>query len=525
MTADPGSAGPRDGTASQDAGLASLAGEGSILSRTARGAGWVIGWRFCTRFIGLFSTLILVRLLTPADFGIVALATSFVQGFGQLCEVGVEDAIIRDPDPDRALYDTGFTINLIRGFGVALVLLIGAFPIAALFHNPNLAPVLLAVAGISALGAMENIGVVDFRRFIAFDREFVLKIIPRIVQTAIGITLSFILRSYWALIIALLSNQAITTIMTYQLHPFRPRLSLAAWRRMAGYSAWVWVNNLISLLNSNGTNFIIGKMLGVGAVGIFGLGKEIAGLPNTELVGPLCRSAFSGFAQAQADGDNGANLLLRLLALMTIIALPAGLGLSLTAYPIVQLGFGKNWIGAVPLLQVIGVANAFSIFSMISWVVFSVRAWMKALVKIGSAITLIRFVLIIVLLPVYGLTGVAIAIAGTDIIGQIVFIVVTVHRLDLSLTSVLGRVWRSVTAAAMMTALLVVLHLGWRDDPGTDRWQAIHLGAAVLIGAISYTASLIGLWLLAGRPEGAERDLLDFLRAMLRRIETRRLPA
>ncbi|WP_287849511.1 lipopolysaccharide biosynthesis protein [Acidiphilium sp.] len=525
MTADPGSAGPRDGTASQDAGLASLAGEGSILSRTARGAGWVIGWRFCTRFIGLFSTLILVRLLTPADFGIVALAFSFAHGFGQLCEVGVENAIIRDPNPDRALYDTGFTINLIRGFGVALVLSIAAFPIAALFHNPDLAPVLLAVAAISALGAVENIGVVDFRRFIAFDREFVLKIIPRIVQTVIGIILSFILRSYWALIIALLTNQALTTIMTYQLHPFRPQLSLAAWRRMAGYSAWVWVNNLVSLLNSNGTNFIIGKMLGVGAVGIFGLGNEIAGLPNTELVGPLCRSAFSGFAQAQADGDNGANLLLRLLALMTIIALPAGLGLSLTAYPIVQLGFGKNWISAVPLLQIIGVANAFSIFSMISGVVFSVRAWMKALFKLGAAVTLIRIGLIIVLLPVYGLTGAAIAIALTDIVNQIVLIVVTVHRLDVSLTSLLDRVWRSVTAAALMTALLIVLHLGWRDDPGTDHWQAIHLSAAVLIGAISYTASLFGLWLIAGQPEGGERDLLDATRAMLRRVETRRLRA
>ncbi len=485
----------------------------------------MIGWRFCTRFIGLFSTLILVRLLTPADFGIVALATSFVQGFGQLCEVGVENAIIRDPNPDRALYDTGFTINLIRGFGVALLLLIGAFPIAALFHNPHLGPVLVAVSVISALGAMENIGVVDFRRFIAFDREFILKIVPRLIQTGIGIALSFILRSYWALIIALLTNQALTTLMTYRLHPYRPRLSLAAWRRMAGYSAWVWVNNLVSLLNSNGTNFIIGKMLGVSAVGIFGLSNEIAELPNSELVGPLCRSAFSGFAQAHAEGDDGATLLLRLLALMTMIALPAGLGLSLTAYPIVQLGFGKNWIGAVPLLQIIGVSSAFSIFSMISGVVFSVKAWMKALFKLGAALTIMRLSLIIVLLPLYGLIGVAIAIAVTQIVNQIILIIVTVRRLDLSPVTVLGRIWRSIAAAALMTALLVALHLGWNNDPGTDRWQAIHLGAAVLIGAISYTASLLGLWLLTGQPEGGERDLLNLLRAMFRRIERRWLPA
>ncbi len=519
---DPPISGP---PATSDVGLASLAGEGSILSRTARGAGWVVGWRFSTRFIGLFSTLILVRLLTPADFGIVALATSFAQGFSQLCEAGVEAAIIRDANPDRALYDTGFTINLIRGLSVALVLLIAAFPIASLFHNPHLAPVLLAVAAISAIGSMENIGVVDFRRFIAFDREFILKIIPRIAQTTIAITLGVLFHSYWALIAALLTNQTLTTLMTYRLHPYRPRLSLAAWRRIAHYSAWTWVNNLVNLLNSNGTNFVIGKVFGVGAVGIYGVGNEIAGLPNTELVGPLCRAAFSGFAEARAGGDNGANLLLRLLGLMTIVALPAGLGLSLTAYPIVQLGFGKNWIGAVPLLQIIGVANALSIFSMISGVVFRVQAWMKALFKLAVALTLLRFALIIALVPHYGLRGAAIAIAITEIIDQLIFLAVTIRRLELSLATLFARVWRSLTAAAFMTVLLVALHLGWSDHPGTNRFEATHLALAIFIGITSYSASLILLWLLARRPDGGERDLLNFAQATLQRIQKRRIPA
>jgi O-antigen/teichoic acid export membrane protein len=525
MTAEPTtpSSAP-DPSPSSDAGLASLAGKGSILSRTARGAGWVVGWRFSTRFIGLFSTLILVRLLTPADFGIVALATSFAQGFSQLCEAGVEAAIIRDTNPDRALYDTGFTINLIRGLGVALVLLIAAFPIAVIFHNPHLAPVLLAVAAISAIGSMENIGVVDFRRFIAFDREFILKIIPRIAQTAIAITLSLLFRSYWALIVALLVNQTLTTLMTYRLHPYRPRLSLVAWRRIAHYSAWTWVNNLVNLLNSNGTNFIIGKVFGVGAVGIYGLGNEIAGLPNTELVGPLCRAAFSGFAEARAGGDNGASLLLRLLALMMIIALPAGLGLSLTAYPIVQLGFGKNWIGAVPLLQIIGVANALSIFSMISGVVFRVQAWMKALFKLAVALTLLRLGLIILLMPHYGLRGAAIAIAITDIIDQLAFLAVTIHRLELSLATLFARVWRSLAAAAIMTALLVALHLGWSDHPGTNHQQAVRLGLAILIGVTSYSATVGILWFLAGRPDGGERDLAHFAHSALQRMRTRQRP-
>ncbi|MGH7100237.1 MAG: oligosaccharide flippase family protein, partial [Stellaceae bacterium] len=76
--------------------MASLARQGSILQRTAHGAAWVIAWRVVRRLIGIINTLILVRLLTPADFGLVALGYGFVSGLDVLCTLGVEQAIIRD---------------------------------------------------------------------------------------------------------------------------------------------------------------------------------------------------------------------------------------------------------------------------------------------------------------------------------------------------------------------------------------------------------------------------------------------
>ena len=99
----------------EDAGLHSLARSGTILERTVRGAGWVIGWRMVTRGLGLVSTLILVRLLAPADFGAVALVMTIAQGLDQISSVGVEQAIIRADRPTRKLYDTAFTINVMRG--------------------------------------------------------------------------------------------------------------------------------------------------------------------------------------------------------------------------------------------------------------------------------------------------------------------------------------------------------------------------------------------------------------------------
>src|SRR3954464_2810995 len=93
----------------------------SVLARTIRGAGWVIAWRLGMRVLGLISTLILVRLLTPADFGLLALAASFAQTIDGMMMLGTEEAVIRQLNPDRSVYDTAWTLNVIRGVTVPAI--------------------------------------------------------------------------------------------------------------------------------------------------------------------------------------------------------------------------------------------------------------------------------------------------------------------------------------------------------------------------------------------------------------------
>src|SRR6202012_3941438 len=102
----------------------------SLTTRTARGAGWVVGWRLATRLLGTISTLLLVRLLVPGDFGLVAIATTFSQAVDGLADIGVDNALIREPSVDRAMYDTGFTLALIRGIASSVLISLCAWPVA-----------------------------------------------------------------------------------------------------------------------------------------------------------------------------------------------------------------------------------------------------------------------------------------------------------------------------------------------------------------------------------------------------------
>ncbi len=477
-----------------------------------RGAGWVIGWRMVTRCLGMVSTVILVRLLTPADFGAVALVMTIAQGLDQISSVGVEQAIIRADKPTRKLYDTAFTINVMRGLVMAGLLVAGAIPIAHFFGEPRLAKLVYVAALGSAVGAFENIGIVDFRRFIAFDKEFKLNVVPRLVSVIVAIVLGIVLRDYWALIGAILTSQVLTIAMGYFLHPFRPRFCLTEWHEIAGYSFWTWLISVIGVLRASSDNLVIGYLSGAAQVGIYGVGAEIAAIPSTELIAPLCRAAFGGFAVARREGDNGAETFLNLLGLMALLTVPVGCGLSLVADLIVRLAFGAKWMGAVPLVQMLGIAGMLTLFGSVSATLFAANAWLKTMMRVNIVIAVVRVTLLVILVPRMGIIGAACAVAITDIADQSIYLTLTLRKLQVALGAIMRRVVRTLFAAATMVCVVFASGLGRGQLPASQAALGVRLGETVLLGAVVYITVLLATWFISGRPEGAEWDVIRLLR-------------
>lgn len=511
---------------SEDVGLETLARKGSILERMAHGTAWVVIWRMATRLLGLVNTLIVVRLLAPADFGLVALSYGFVSALDVLTAAGVEQAIIRDDHPDRDLYDTGFTINLLRALGMAIVLALGAGTIGALLKDRRLDMIVLVLAADTALTGLTNIGVLDFQRYIAFDKEFVLKLVPRVLSVAVCLFAAVMWRSYWALVAGIVTGDVATVLFSYWMHPYRPRLTLCAWRRLMAFSLWMWVLGLISTLRGQAPNLILGRLAGAGPVGILNIGNEVANLPITELVQPVRRAAFAGFAatrrNAESGAKNNAEDFVRLLAAMALVILPAGIGISLVADPIVRLGFGAQWVSAVPIIEVLGVAGTLTMFGQISMSVFTAHAWMRPMAKINVVTTIACLILLAVLVPRFGALGAAIAIALTDALNQATYLVATLGRLGLSVPELIARVWRSLLGTAVMAFVLVQLGLGWSTFSGAGWPLAGHLFEAVALGAGVYFVTVVAAWLCAGRPDGAEADLLELASRFVRSFLLRR---
>ena len=486
-----------------------MSSSSEVLEKTARGALWVVGWRFSTRLLGLVNTVVLVRVLAPSDFGLVALATSFIQAMDALSRFGLEDSLIRERSPTVEQFDTAFTLNLIRAVLTAALVAALAAPGAMFFGEPRLTQILLALAAGALLDGASNIGTVNFRRDFAFRTEFVLWVIPRVAAIALSITAALVLRSYWALIVGILTQQTLRMMLSYVLHPYRPRLSVAAWRQLAGYSLWTWLLSLMMIVRDKTPTFLIGKLLGTGPVGLFSLGYELASLPTTELVEPLNRAAFSGFSAARQQGLDGGEHYLRLVASMAILTFPAGIGVTLIADPIVRLAFGPLWVGTVPIVQLLGICGSLTVFGSMGTVMFRVYGRLQLIMKAWLLVEAIRLALLILLAQRWGLLGAAVATAVAWSIEQLCFIFLARSQFRVPARALLHRLWRTVAATLVMAGVVVATGLCKTNASASPSAFAVQASAIAALGAFSYGVVLLALWHLQGKPQGPEADLLQ----------------
>jgi O-antigen/teichoic acid export membrane protein len=473
-----------------------------------KGASWIVAWRVVTRGLGLVSTIILVRLLLPTDFGLVTLATSIAQALENLAAVGVYEALIREPEPDRAMYDTGFTLNLLRSLFVALCIAAGASAASRFFTDPRLAPILFALAAMSVIAACENIGIVQFRRDITFEKEFLLMVVPRIAGILTTVLFAMILRDYRALIAGLAVLRVTRLLLSYRMHPYRPGITLQAWRRIIGFSFWTWISATANMIKDRTDTFVIGRVLGPAKVGVYAIGMEVGALATTELLEPITTALFAGFSSGRREGADIPRAFFKAISITFILTLPAGVGISLVAAPLIALMFGERWLEAIPLVQIfalLGVTKAIPYFSS---VLLAAHAQLKIQFRIVMVGLAVRLILLFTLIGPLGLMGAVIAAVSCFMAEEILFLIVTFRLFKLRVVDLLHATWRSILATVAMAMAVAAEGIGWAPPASGTLQLATDLLTAASSGAIVYCAVLLTAWRLSGRPEGAETLLL-----------------
>jgi lipopolysaccharide exporter len=204
--------------------------------------------RILDRSLGFVSMIVLARLLVPADFGLVAMATAVVAILEVIKSFGFDVALIQNSSATRDHYDTAWTCNVILGLLIAGVLLALAVPAARFYGQPNVTGVMLCLALVASVSGFENVGVVAFRKEMQFNKDFNLFLANRIIAFAVTIPLAFALRNYWALVLGTLVGRTAYVTLTYVAHPFRPRFSLAQRGEFFHFGKWLVTSTVVNCL-------------------------------------------------------------------------------------------------------------------------------------------------------------------------------------------------------------------------------------------------------------------------------------
>lgn len=487
-----------------------------LKGRMASGAIWMVLFRLAERGIGFISTLILARLLVPDDFGLVAMATSILAALELMGAFSFDMALIQNQSATRAHYDTAWTFEVLFGLLKCVALLALSVPAAAFYGEPRITSVMQVLALCALLQGFDNIGVVAFQKDLELHKEFRFGLTRKLAGFVVTIALALWLRSYWALLGGMLTLRVTSLLLSYRLHPYRPRLSLAAARELFGFSRWLLLNNLLIFANNRGADFVIGRLSGARSLGIYSVSYEIANLPTTELVWPISRAVFPGYSRLAGDVPQLAQTFLQVIGLVALLTVPAGALIGLVAQPFVMLLLGPKWLDAVPLIQILAVFGIVRSLHGPTGSIYVALGQPRVVAVLQCVQLVLALSLMVLLVPGMGGVGAGWAILAGATVAMAVNYALVKRRLRIPMRLLLGALVRPLVAALLMAAVVLGVASGLETMPG-----ALAAGVRLLVlggcGVAAYLGAIALLWVLAGRAPGAETQALAFVRARFAR--------
>ena len=302
---------------------------------------------------------VLARFLGPGAYGVVSLAMPFILLANLLCDAGLGSALARRPDCDDELESTVFWISAGIGGVVAALVCALAWPAAIVLHQPQLAPVLLALSPILLIAsslAPANARVLRERRFAVFA---IGDIASTLAAAAVALTAAISGWGYWSLVAQQLTLWTVKSSWVFTASRFRVRgmCRPSRARDLIAFGLNSVGANIADFTSRNIDNVLIGAILGVATLGRYAMAYQIIRLPDAVVSGPLYLTIFTAVARANGDREVAARVVRSNLRLTLLAITPLFAGLALTADLAVAVLLGKRWTETGPLIALLAPAG------------------------------------------------------------------------------------------------------------------------------------------------------------------------
>ena len=326
-----------------------------LFGRAVTGARWNFAAQVVQQVTRLGTVVVLGRLLTPGEFGLVTIATVVV-GFAMLFnDLGTSAAVIQAREVAPPLLSTVFWTNVAFGMALLLLTLASAPLVAHVYAEPRLIPILGALAFAFPLASVHAIQKALLERNLVFNVTAMVETAAAVTGAAVAMAMAVAGLGVWALVGQHLAGLGVMAALYWAKSPWRPTTEFA-WeelRRVRHLSLHLVGFNVVNYLARNADYLLIGRVLGSTPLGLYTLAYRIMLQPLQSVSLVIGRVLFPAYSVIQDDDERLRRAYLRTVPLVATVTLPILAGIGLVAGPFVRVAFGAQWEGAIPVLVIL----------------------------------------------------------------------------------------------------------------------------------------------------------------------------
>ena len=335
----------------------------SLRAPVRSGLIWIGGTRFASQVLTWAITIVVIRLLTPADYGLLAMATVFMSCLSMVAEAGLGQALVQAPAMDDLQLKRIFGAIILVDFTLFAVQFAAAPLIATFFGEDRLT----AIVRVLALQFLITIFVVIpsalLSRRLEFKKQSLISLGSSVLSSLVSLGMAFSGYGVWALVAGTLLASFVNAVAINAIAPFlrRPDFSLKGMRGLLVFGGQVTAGRALWLLYSQADLFIAGKLLGKEMLGYYSISMHLASLPVQKLSSIINPVAYPAFASARDDPSHSAWYLLKAIRILCFIGFPVLWGISSVAPELVNVLLGPQWGPAILPLQVLTLIMPFRV--------------------------------------------------------------------------------------------------------------------------------------------------------------------
>ncbi len=327
----------------------------NLTKRVLKGSLTLLLMRLFLRSVGLVSTLILARILSPEDFGIVTLASSVVFLFDILSETGTIKYIIQKDQVTADDLNTAWSIGLLLKLVVWSIFILLIPYICVYLESQELKAPLYTISLILPISGLMNPGMYLYQKELNFGPLFKSSVIDKTISFLVAVSLAIYIKNFWAMIIAVMVSYITKTVLSFYLHSFRPKFSLDKFSEQWEFSKWMLFRGILGYIRAQFDTVMVSKSFGLSILGGYDMMKGLSAMPAQDVIVPATQPLLSSFAKIKNNTSHLAYQMRLSLFVIFLVIFPLSCFITLHHELIVKIILGDKWLRYSELLGIMAV--------------------------------------------------------------------------------------------------------------------------------------------------------------------------